>query len=153
MDLYSHFESFWVRSCIQYSPGLIEMGGLVAGQVVGFLLPATVYLLIDILFPDFSRRHEIQNPERQPIWVEVRHCMLLTLFNHAWPLAFYFLFVYWTEFQQAAFIMDSKLPSLKNIAFDFVFGLLTREISSYYVHCALHHPSIYVHIHSSKYFL
>ncbi|OCK91482.1 uncharacterized protein K441DRAFT_664782 [Cenococcum geophilum 1.58] len=27
--------------------------------------------------------------------------MLLTLFNHAWPLAFYFLFAYWTEFQQA----------------------------------------------------
>jgi len=27
--------------------------------------------------------------------------MPLTLFNHAWPLAFYFLFAYWTEFQQA----------------------------------------------------
>ena len=148
MDLYSQFESFLVRSCTQYPPGLIEMGGLVAGQVAGFL-PATMYLLIDILFPDFSRRHEIQNPERQPTWVEIRHCMLFTLFNYAWPLAFYFLFVYWTEFQQATFIMDPKLPSLKNIAFNFVSGLLTRGISSYYVHRALHHPSIYAHIHSS----
>jgi methylsterol monooxygenase len=83
----------------------------VAGQVAGFLLPATVYLLIDILFPDFSRRREIQNPERQPTWVEIRHYMLLTLFNHAWPLAFYFLFAYWTEFQQATFITNpSCLP-------------------------------------------
>ena len=61
--------------------------------------------------------------------------MLLALFNHAWPLAFYFLFAYWTEFQQATF-MDPKLPSLKNIAFDFVFILLTREVSFYYVHRA-----------------
>lgn len=73
--------------------------------------------------------------------------MFLTLFNHIWPLVIYLLFAYWTEFQQATFIMDSKLPSLKTIVFDFVFGLLACEVSFYYVHRALHHPSIYAYIH------
>ncbi|KAJ5154407.1 sterol desaturase [Penicillium coprophilum] len=43
--------------------------------------------------------------------------------------------------------MDPIVPSLKTFIVDFAFGLLAREVSFYYVHRALHHPSIYVYIH------
>ncbi|KAL4958677.1 sterol desaturase family protein [Aspergillus stella-maris] len=43
--------------------------------------------------------------------------------------------------------LDPTIPGWRTLVGDFIFGLLAREISFYYVHRILHHPRLYPHIH------
>lgn len=39
----------WADICAQYKPGEIEVAVVILGQIIGFIIPATIYLLIDIV--------------------------------------------------------------------------------------------------------
>ncbi|EAW16917.1 sterol desaturase family protein [Aspergillus fischeri NRRL 181] len=147
MDVHAQLQTAWTDIITTYRPGTIEFTGIVLSQVVGFILPATVYMLIDTLFPKFSQRHKIQGARRQPTRHQIQHCIKVCLFNHAWIVALQFILLYLRGFNHAYLNMEPTVPSLKTFIVDCIFGLLAREVSFYYVHRALHHPSIYAYIH------
>ncbi|KAL4820744.1 hypothetical protein BDW67DRAFT_180305 [Aspergillus spinulosporus] len=147
MDLHSQLQAAWDRVITTYRPGTIELTGSIVTQIVGFIIPATLYMLIDALFPKFSQRHKIQGASRQPTRQQILHCVQVTLFNHVWVVALHALLVYYTGLDRATVNLDPVVPPWKVFFMDFAFGLLAREISFYYVHRALHHPSIYAYIH------
>ncbi|BCR87219.1 sterol desaturase family protein [Aspergillus chevalieri] len=145
MLIIEKIQDTWAAICNHYRPGDIEIAGVILSQVVGFIIPATIYLLIDIIFPSFSRKHKLQ--QRQPTWAQIRHCIKISLMNQIWIAAAHILGVYLQGLDHSFLIMDPKLPSFTMLASDFIFGMAAREILFYYIHRALHHPSIYVYIH------
>jgi methylsterol monooxygenase len=147
MDLHSQLQDAWAGIITTYKPGTIELAGSIMTQIVGFIIPATLYMLIDALFPKFSQRHKIQPARRQPTRQQIIHCTKVTLFNHLWIVALHALLVYSKGLDHATVNLDPTVPPWTTFTTDFVFALLAREISFYYVHRALHHPSIYAHIH------
>lgn len=147
MDLHAQLEATWAHISTTCKPGMIEFMGAVFTQVVGFIFPATIYLMIDFLFPKFSRRHKIQGDRRQPTQQQVRHCVIVCLSNHLWIAALLFAALYTNGFDHSHLDMTPTMPSFHTLVVDFLFGLLAREILFYYVHRAFHHPSIYVYIH------
>ncbi|PLB54518.1 sterol desaturase [Aspergillus steynii IBT 23096] len=147
MDLHSQLQAAWSHATTTYRPGTIEFAAIILVQIVGFLIPASFYLLIDTLFPKFSQRHKIQDARRQPTRQQILHCVKVTLFNHVWSVALAGLMLSFTGLDHAITNLDPIVPPFKTFLVDFAFGLLAREISFYYVHRALHHPSVYVYIH------
>ncbi|KAJ5383225.1 sterol desaturase [Penicillium concentricum] len=147
MDVHAQLQSVWTHIITTHKPGTIEIMGSILSQIVGFILPATIYMLIDTLFPKFSQRHKIQGARRQPTRQQIQHCIKVSLFNHIWIVALQYIILYLRGFDHPILNMDPIVPSLKIFIVDFVFGLLAREVSFYYVHRALHHPRIYVYIH------
>ncbi|KAL3436136.1 hypothetical protein BDV09DRAFT_184516 [Aspergillus tetrazonus] len=131
MDLHSKVQAAWDRLINTYRPGTIELTGSIATQTVGFILPATLYLLIDTLFPEFSKRHKIQ----------------VTLLNRVWVVAIHAMVVYWAGLDHAIMNLDPIVPPWREFIVDFIFALLAREILFYYIHRTLHHPRIYAYIH------
>lgn len=140
----------WTDICAQYKPGEIEVAGVILGQIIGFIIPATIYLLIDVLAPDFSQRHKLQSTRRQPTRTQIWHCVKISMLNQAWVAASHALAIYLVGVDHSFLIMDPNLPSLGNMASDFAFGMVAREVSFYYIHRALHHPRIYGHIHKMR---
>ncbi|KAL2817921.1 hypothetical protein BDW59DRAFT_165741 [Aspergillus cavernicola] len=147
MDPHSQMQAAWAHIITTYKPGVVEFMGILLTQIIGFIFPATLYMLIDILFPKFSQRHKIQDARRQPTRQQIQHCIKVCLYNHVWILAFHFVLTSIRGFNHAHLNLDPTVPSLTTFLVDFAFGLLAREISFYYIHRALHHPRIYVHIH------
>lgn len=138
----------WADICTAYKPGEIEVAGVILSQIIDFIIPAIIYLLIDIAAPNFSQRHKLQTTRRQPTWAQIWHCIKISMLNQIWVAAAHALVVYYVVgVNHSMLIMDPELPSLTTIASDFVFGMVAREISFYYIHRALHHPRLYGHIH------
>lgn len=147
MEYIEEAERLWGLTCTRYRPGHIEIAGVILSQIIGFIIPATIYLLIDVFFPRFSHRHKIQSERRQPTWPQIWHCIQISMFNQFWLIGLHALATYWIGLDHTFLEMDPHLPTLKTLAIDFIFGMAAREVMFYYVHRALHHPSIYVYIH------
>lgn len=137
----------WADICAQYKPGEIEVAVVILGQIIGFIIPATIYLLIDIVAPGFSQRHKLQSTRRQPTWAQIWHCIKISMLNQVWVAASHTLVIYLVGVDHSILIMDPRLPSFRTLATDFAFGMIAREISFYYIHRAMHHPSLYGRIH------
>lgn len=140
-------DQLWSIAYSSYPPSPIEFVVIVSVQFLAFWVPATVYLGIDILFPAFSNRHKIQSERRQPSWEQIRHCIKHVGFNEALGVVIQLLVRNAVGWDKTAFLVTRTLPSLSTIAFDFVFALIAREVSFYYIHRAFHHPRIYKYIH------
>lgn len=147
MDLHYSLQAAWDHIITTYKPGTIELAGSIITQIVGFIIPATLYMFIDTVFPKFSQRHKIQDARRQPTRQQVLHCVKVTLFNHVWVVALHALLVWFAGLDHATLNLDPIVPPWTEFIVDFAFGLLAREVSFYYIHRALHHPRIYVYIH------
>lgn len=148
MSTVDEMEQIWASICARYKPGHIEIAGIILTQLIGFILPATIYLLIDILFPNFSRKHKLQSAQRQPTGAQIRHCIKISLFNQLWVAILHAATVQFLVGPDHSLLdMSPTLPTPSTLIKDFLFGLAAREITFYYVHRALHHPSIYAHIH------
>ncbi|KAH8597624.1 C-4 sterol methyl oxidase [Bisporella sp. PMI_857] len=137
----------WEHIYINYQPSVIEFVFMIFIQILAFWIPATIYLSIDVLFPAFSHRHKIQSERRQPSWEQIRHCICYVGLNEIVGIAIQLLVRYFFGSDKALFTITREFPSISTIAFDFVYGLLAREASFYYLHRAFHHPRIYAHIH------
>ncbi|KAL3478869.1 hypothetical protein BJX99DRAFT_256076 [Aspergillus californicus] len=148
LSLHAQMQTAWDHIIATYQPGTIELAGSISTQIIGFIIPATLYTLLDMLFPNFSQRHKIQPARRQPTAAQITHCTKVTLLNHLWIIALHASLLYAVGFNNTAMLnLDPTIPPWSTIATDFLFGLLAREISFYYIHRALHHPRIYAHIH------
>ena len=148
MSTIDKIEQIWVSICAHYKPGHIEIIGTILTQLIGFILPATIYLLIDVLCPEFSHKHKLQSAQRQPTKAQIWHCIRISLFNQFWIVVLHATAVQFLIGPEHSLLdMSPALPSLSTFVSDFIFGITAREISFYYVHRALHHPSIYAYIH------
>lgn len=147
MDINSTLQAAWTSIVASYRPGIIEFTANILVQIVGFIIPATIYMLIDVVFPNFSQRHKIQGSRRQPTRQQILHCIKICVFNHVLSVGIHGLALYMTGFDHSFMNFDPTIPSLKTFIVDLFFGLVAREVLFYYVHRVLHHPRIYVYIH------
>lgn len=138
---------FWHILCAKYPPGLLEVMLLSTTQLVCFWVPSTCLLLLDLFFPAFSNRHKIQTERRQPTWSQIKHCIKDVAINNISGIVFQLLIAYLLGLQKPIYRVSPDLPSPKEVAIDFLFAMVTREILFYYSHRVLHLPSIYKHIH------
>ncbi|CZR68095.1 probable C-4 sterol methyl oxidase [Phialocephala subalpina] len=140
-------DQLWAEAYSKYPPSVIEFVFTISVQILAFWVPATIYLSIDLLFPVFSRRHKIQSERRQPSWRQIRHCVGYVGLNEVIGAVIQVLLRYIFGLNKSLFVITRDFPSLSTIVFDFIYGLLAREISFYYIHRAFHHPRIYGYIH------
>ncbi|KAK2765579.1 hypothetical protein FQN54_008433 [Arachnomyces sp. PD_36] len=139
---------FWPRICNEYPPGLIDVGVALSCQIVGFWIPSTLYLALDLTFPKFSNRHKLQSERRQPSWASIRECILQVFIGNVISTVAHLAFNYFTSnFQYSLFTISPTYPTLWELATDFIYALTLREILFYTFHRALHHPKIYGRIH------
>ena len=59
------FATWWNRFCQDISAWQVELIVTVFVQLLGFWLPATIYQLLDVCFPAFSRAHKHQPDPRR----------------------------------------------------------------------------------------
>ena len=143
----SCFVTWWDRFVRNTSAWQVELTVTVLVQLIGFWLPATIYQLIDICFPEFSRAHKHQpDPRRQPTRSQTLHCARYAFFMTLGDIALQFGIGYLTDFHPA-FVISPTLPTLRESVRHFIYGNLAREVLGYYVHRLLHHPWFYARYH------
>ena len=143
----NNMSGLWARIVSQYPRGQIEFGVIIVCQLVGFWLVSTVYLAIDLAFPNFSNRHKLQSERRQPSWAAIKDCIWHVLVGNLTSEVIHFAVLWASSFQQSFFTITPDYPSGSEVASDFAIALLLREILFYAAHRALHHPKIYAQIH------
>jgi sterol desaturase/sphingolipid hydroxylase (fatty acid hydroxylase superfamily) len=137
----------WGDLASKYPPGLLELALLVATQILFFWIPATALLLLDLNYPEFSNRNKIQSERHQPTWPQIKHCINHVAINSINGTVVQFFVSYFLGFQKSIYRVSPDLPSSTEMVFDLFIALVVREVMFYYSHRALHHPSIYKHIH------
>lgn len=155
MDILSHlhitFQQTWSSFCLRHHPGVIEILVSATAQVVGFLLPAFAYRLLDVLWPTWSAQHKLQPAEQQPSAWDVVDCVVVFFVNHVFLVCAQLTLlavVGGFEFSRTLFIVDPGLPSAVELVVHCLLGCLLREVLFYYVHRLLHHsPALYRPIH------
>jgi sterol desaturase/sphingolipid hydroxylase (fatty acid hydroxylase superfamily) len=137
----------WAQISHDYPPGLIEFGATILSQLVGFWLVCSIYLAIDLTFPEFSNRHKLQSERRQPSWAAIRECIWHVLIGTISSESIHFGLLYLQGFRFSFFDTSARLPSLGEVTGHFLIALFAREVLFYTSHRALHHPKIYAQIH------
>ena len=141
------FATWWIRFCQDTSAWQVELIVTVFVQLLGFWLPATIYQLLDVCFPAFSRAHKHQpDPHRQPTPSQILHCIRYAFFMTLGDIALQIGIGYLTDFRPI-FVISPTLPTLWEMVRHFIFGNLAREVLQYYVHRVLHHPRFYARYH------
>lgn len=140
-------DELWGSIYEKYPPGLIEFGSSIFTQVVGFWIPCTIYLGIDLLFPKFSNRHKIQSERRQPSRAQIIHCIKHVGLTEIAGLSIQLAVRAAIGFQYSAYRVERQLPGLWTVMSDFVYASLAREVVFYYIHRAFHHPLVYAKVH------
>ncbi|KAA6413813.1 MAG: sterol desaturase [Lasallia pustulata] len=141
------FANWWDQFCRDTSAWQLELIVTVFVQLIGFWLPATIYQLIDVCFPEFSKAHKHQpDPRRQPTRIQILHCIRYAFFVTLGDVALQIGFGYLTNFRPV-FTISPTLPTLKEMMRHFIYGNLAREILAYYVHRCLHHRWFYARHH------
>ncbi|OAA65804.1 Fatty acid hydroxylase [Niveomyces insectorum RCEF 264] len=152
------FASLWADLVAAYGPRRIELVGLAVAQVLGFWLPAAIYLGFDWLAPAFSARHKIQPAPRQPTRADLRDCARVVLRNNVLTLALAVALALAAAAgdttpspSQHAFgvRVTPLLPSAGEVVRDLVLSCVLREILFYYAHRLLHRPRWYRAIHKT----
>jgi len=141
------FADLWAQISHDYPPGVIEFYATILSQLVGFWLVCSIYLAIDLTFPEFSNCHKLQSERRQPSWAAIRECIWRVLIGTISSEAIHFGLLYLQSFRFSFFDTSARLPSLGEVAGHFVIAVVTREVLFYTSHRALHHPKIYERIH------
>ncbi|KAK4145121.1 fatty acid hydroxylase superfamily-domain-containing protein [Dichotomopilus funicola] len=141
--------SAWNWANDTYTPRQIEFWGTLGVQFLFFWVPALSLTGLDYAFPAFSERHKIQPAPKQPTTKEILHCLRVVLFNQAQSIATSLLLsavsAAWDR--PSPFQMSRTLPSAAELARDFFFCLVLREILFYYAHRMLHTRALYKRIH------
>lgn len=141
------FDELWGEVFEKYQPGVLEFVVLILVQTCAFWVPATIYLSIDLLFPNFSHKHKLQSERRQPSWDQIRHCIWFVGVNEILGVAIQVAVRSVIGWDKTLYSVTRELPALSTVVIDFFYGMTAREISFYYIHRTFHHPSIYAYVH------
>ena len=143
----SFFANWWDQFCRDNSAWRLELIVTVCVQLIGFWLPATIYHLIEVCFPEFSKAHKHQpDPRRQPTSNQTLRCIRYAFFVTLGDITLQIGIGYLTNFRPI-FTISPTLPTLKKTIQHFIYGNLMREILAYYIHRCLHHPRLYSSYH------
>lgn len=145
--MYSTLAMIWADICNSYEPAQIELAVSLTVQFLGFWLPCTIYLAIDILFPAFSEKHKLQSEKRQPSWSAIVHCIKDVAIGNGINALLQFAVAYMSDYQLTIFRVESILPTLAEVVLHLTFAVLAREVLFYGAHRTLHHPALYARIH------
>lgn len=143
----SNLTAAWRSICTHYPPGLIELGVSLLAQLLGFWLPCTFYLSIDMLFPTFSQHHKLQSQRRQPSRAAVLHCVREVFISNIISTLLQLTITHLGNYQNTIFRVDLSMPPLGEVCIQFLYALLGREVLFYWAHRCLHHPLLYARIH------
>ncbi|EEQ91349.2 oxidoreductase [Blastomyces dermatitidis ER-3] len=143
----STLTTLWPQIAASYPPGLIEVTVTILAQILGFWLPCTLYLAIDLAFPAFSSKHKLQSSRRQPTWAAITHCFQRVLTANLLSTVLHVAFAFATNFQHTLFTITSTYPTPRELIADFAYALLLRELLFYTAHRSLHHPKLYTRFH------
>jgi sterol desaturase/sphingolipid hydroxylase (fatty acid hydroxylase superfamily) len=135
----------WGSLLSRYSPRQIEFFGYIATQLVFFWIPSATYLLLPYVFPQLGARLKLQKQEKQPTLAEIRECVVVVLRNEMLLIASHLAIL--SLGAPSRFRFDAELPSSWEMRRDFSICVLAREVLFYYIHRAMHHPSLYAKIH------
>ncbi|EEH41690.1 C-4 methylsterol oxidase [Paracoccidioides lutzii Pb01] len=137
----------WPQIAISYPPGLIEVATTILCQILGFWLPCILYLLIDLAFPTFSNKHK--TPIRPPPTHLGRHhhCFRRVFTTNLLSTLLHIALNSSTNFQYSFFTITPTYPTARELATDFIYASLLRELLFYTVHRTLHHPKLYPRFH------
>lgn len=144
---YLAFAGWWVDFCAHYPPGVVEVSLSVFAQIVGFLIPAAGYQLLDIIWPVWSGKHKIQDADHQPGTIKLLDSVLQALVNHTLLISMHISQMALFGFRISMFVVSPQLPSATEIMLHMIAGALLREVLFYYVHRTLHHRWFYTLIH------
>jgi sterol desaturase/sphingolipid hydroxylase (fatty acid hydroxylase superfamily) len=138
-------QAVWTALLDRYTHLQIEFVGYLAVQLGFFWLPSTIYILLPYVLPNFAARMKLQKQEKQPTMAEIRECVTVVLRNQALLTASHFIML--SLGLPSPFRFDAELPSWTAMKRDLFICVIGREVLFYYIHCALHLPSLYAKIH------
>jgi sterol desaturase/sphingolipid hydroxylase (fatty acid hydroxylase superfamily) len=147
-EIHEMFPMYWKGIRSRYPQGLIEATISNIVLTIGFIFPATFYLLLDQCFPEFARRYKIQDWDKQPNGEKALHIVLHSLFNYMSTVLGIFLFHWSFGWRTSVYRMDEELPSICTLGLECFYAVVIREITFYYVHRLLHPHSFSGYIRS-----
>jgi sterol desaturase/sphingolipid hydroxylase (fatty acid hydroxylase superfamily) len=142
---------WWSHLATTYPPYILEFSGTLLTQILFYWIPCTLYLLLDIHLPAFSRAHKLQPASHQPTRAQVAQCIQLALRNQLISISLQLVNLLATrdvpaDEQRLSF--SPSLPTLHEFARDFAVLVVVREVWFYYVHRALHTRLLYGRVHA-----
>jgi sterol desaturase/sphingolipid hydroxylase (fatty acid hydroxylase superfamily) len=142
-------QAHWANLVSSYAPIQIILTGNFLVQTFAFWLPALAYLSIDLIPSHPLYKFKIQ-PAKKVTTSEVWQCIKTVLINQylvATPLDLFLALLAAKFGQSPALRVSPILPSVREIARDFVISVIVREILFYYSHRLGHVPALYKRIH------
>jgi sterol desaturase/sphingolipid hydroxylase (fatty acid hydroxylase superfamily) len=142
-------QAHWAAIVANYTPTQIMLTGNFMVQTLAFWIPSLFYLSIDLLDGHPLYKYKIQ-PAKKVTAREVVQCLKTVLFNQyliATPLDISLALLAMHLGHPPALRITADLPSLREIARDFVVSIVVREILFYYSHRLIHIPALYKRIH------
>ncbi|KAJ5102329.1 hypothetical protein NUU61_004551 [Penicillium alfredii] len=133
-----NFAKLWQYVCTTYPYGLVES---IVGTVVltiGFVVPATMYLVMD-QFPSFAKARKIQPWEKQPTPEKTRQAIIYSLLNYFYTCATVFGYHWLLGWRTSTYRFEPELPTPLGFVTEFACGIALREVIFYYIHRLLHH--------------
>lgn len=146
MEATDLLRSSWAHIVHTYPPNWIEVAIVLLGQLLGYWLPSTLFLALDLSFPAWSSRYKLQSEKRQPSWPAVRHCIRRVARAFALQTALQLLAQALAP-RAPPFRVRPDFPPLSEFLAHFAWGVLAREALFYGAHRAMHHPALYARIH------
>ena len=146
MNFFFDFQLAWRSLFHEYDPSLIEWTTVCASQLVGFLVPGLVFFIVDLLQPAWARpwRKPAQFPTYLKLWKMVR-CSTRNMLT-GWVLHGVYL---WWAYPRTLFVVESRLPTWKEAAGQYIGVFLLGEGLFYVSHKMMHENRwLYLKIHS-----
>lgn len=139
----------WSDIVATYNPHLIEFGGNIIVQVIFWWIPCIAFSSLHSIFPGFSEAHKIQPAPKQPTANDIHQSVIVALRNQFMVTALHGALVYaaYTQGMPPTLRVTVELPSILELARDYVFCLLGREAMFYYSHRVFHWRPLYKRIH------
>lgn len=119
----------WAQIYNNYTPQQIQFWGGVLIQFTAFWIPATIYVLVDVLFPEFSERHQYQEKKRQPKGREILRAAVGSFQNNVAVTVLQYVAIFYGK-RRPMFVISPELPSLWTIAWQFV--MVSLGVLSFY---------------------
>lgn len=141
MIFYGPLVHLWVRWYENHSPGELEAWMSLIAQVLGFLVPASIYTAIVYTFPTWSTKYRLQN--YKPTIFEGLDALVTALVNVTTLVSMHTASLAVLRFKYTLFRVDASFPTAVEMLWQFVAVALIREVVFYYVHRLLHLPLLY----------